>query len=169
MLQVQYLRKRRSAFSESEKEVTMFVHIILSLLLLIVIFPMMCVTILAADPSTPERTDAFVVRMIFLLGIASIPWWLVLAGINVSGLWIVWGTVVGAIIGALTPGWPGFVSDSLNLRRKGYTQGLFGMRQNAKDTLDWDRTMVLLTILGFGFVTVPLGALIGLGLCWLVH
>ena len=152
-----------------EKEVTMFVHIILALLLLIVIFPMMCVTILGANPSSPKLMDAFVVRMIFLLGIASLPRWLVLAGMNVSGLWIVWGAVIGAIIGALLPSWPGLVSDSLNLRRQRYTHGLFGTRRNAKDTFEWDRTMVLLTILGFGAVTVPLGAFIGLGLCLLVH
>ena len=147
----------------------MFIHVVLSLLLLIVTLPIFCLTILGATPSSPERTDKSILGMILFLGVASIPWWLVLSGREISGFWIAWGGLVGATIGALAPTFPAFLRDSRLLRRQGYTRGLFGMRQNAKDTLDWDRTMILLTIPGFGAVTVPLGALLGLGICWLVR
>jgi hypothetical protein len=147
----------------------MFVHIVLSLLLLMVILPIIDLTILEATPSSLDRTGKTIVGMILLLGIASIPWWLALAGIDISGLWVAWGGLVGATIGALAPSWPAFIRDSRLLRRRGYTWGLFGTHQNAKDTLDWHHTMILLTTLAYGAVTVPLGALIGLGACLLVH
>ena len=147
----------------------MFIHVVLSLLLLITTLPIFCLTILGTPSSSPEHTDKVILGLILFLGVASIPWWFVLSGRDLSGLWIAWGGLVGATIGALAPTSPAFIRDSRLLRHQGYTTGLFGTHQNAKETLDQDRSMLLLTILGFGFVTVPLGALLGLGACWLVR
>ena len=129
----------------------------------------MFVHMVLSTPSSPERTDKIILGTLTLFAIASIPWWFVLSGMDISGLWVVWGGLVGATIGALAPSWPSYIRDSLTLRRQRYTRGLFGTPQDAKATLDWNRTMTLLTILGFGAVTVPLGSLIGLVACFLVR
>jgi len=167
MLQIHY--PERGTVFLLKKEVSMFIHVVLFLLLLMTILPIFCLTILGAPSSSPEHTDKAILGLILLLGVASIPWWFVLSGRDFSGLWITWGGLVGATIGVLAPTFPIFISDIRLLRRQGYTRGLFGTRQNVKDTFDWDRTMIILTTLGYGFVTVPLGALLGLGACWFVR
>jgi len=84
MLQIHY--PERGTVFLLKKEVSMFIHVVLFLLLLMTILPIFCLTILGAPSSSPEHTDKAILGLILLLGVASIPWWFVLSGRDFSGL-----------------------------------------------------------------------------------
>jgi hypothetical protein len=156
----------------------MLVQATLALLLFIAILPLSCLTILGATKSSRRRACVTLVGPLALVGLATLPWWLSFLGVDVSGLGILlWGGVVGATMGALAPSWRMFMRDCRQLLRWGYTWGLFGTRQNAKGAFEWVYMLIFLTLarpsvtmrVPIGILIVPLGALIGLGACLLIH
>jgi hypothetical protein len=156
----------------------MLVRVTLALLLLIAILPLSCLTILGATKSSLQRACVTLVGPLALVGLVTLPWWFSFLGVDVSGLGIIlWGGGVGATIGALAPSWTKFMDDTRQLLRWGSTSGLFGTRQNAKGTFEWAYMLIFFTLarpsvtvrVPIGILIVPLGALIGLGACLLIH
>jgi hypothetical protein len=156
----------------------MLIQVTLVLLLLIAILPLSCLTILGATKSSFQRACVTLIGPLALVGLATLPWWLSFLGVDVSGLGVIlWGGIVGATIGALAPSWTMFLDESRQLLRWGYTRGLFATRQNAKETFEWTYMLIFLTLarpsvtvrVPVGVLTVPLGVLLGLGACVLIH
>lgn len=158
----------------------MLTQVTLVLLLFIAILPLSCLTVLGATKSSFQRTCVTLIGPLALVGLATLPWWLSFLGMNVSGLGLLlWGGGVGATIGALVPSWTRLMDDSRQLLRWGYTLGLFATKENAKETMKWAYILIVLGLVGpgpritmripLGVLTVPLGTLLGLGVCVLIH